>query len=67
MSFYIEIISICKSINIDFDLINIAKNECDVLDLNTTTSFKTFLLKEKCEKIIEFVKNECVSLCSNNH
>ena len=56
MSSHTEVISVCQSIDIDSDSINTAKSECDVLDLNTTASFKAFPPGEKCGKIIESVK-----------
>lgn len=56
MSFYLEVIRIYVNINIDFDLIDATKDECDGLDLNTTNSFKVFRSGEKCAKIIDFLK-----------
>lgn len=56
ISSHLEVIRVCKSIDIDSDLINAAKSECDGLDLNTKTSFKAFPPGENYMKIIESVK-----------
>ncbi len=58
MSSHPEVIRVCKSIDIDSDLINAAKSECDGLDLNTKASFKAFPPGENCVKIIESVKEQ---------
>lgn len=58
MSSYLEIMRVCNIINIDFDLINVAKSECESLDLNTTIAFKRFSPREKCVKIIDFLKKQ---------
>ena len=58
MSSHTEAIRVCDSINIDSDLINAAKSECDSLDLNTTASSKTFPPPVTCRKVIESVKQQ---------
>lgn len=58
MSFHPEVIRVYNSIDIDSDLVNAAKSECDGLDLNTLASFKAFPPGEKCVKIIESVKQQ---------
>jgi len=58
MSSHLEIMRVCNSIDINFDLINVAKSECESLDLNITTSFKRFSSREKCVKIIDFLKKQ---------
>ena len=37
-----------------------AKVECDSLNLDTTASYKVFQPQEKCIKIIDCVKHQCV-------
>jgi len=67
MSSHPEVIRVCKSIDIDSDLINAAKSECEGLDLNTKASFKAFPPGEKCVKIIESVKQQVRAFsCSEN-
>ena len=58
MSSHSEVIHVYIDINIDFDLINAAKDECNDLNLNITDSFKIFRSEEKCIKIINFLKNK---------
>lgn len=58
MSFHSEVIHVYIDIDIDFDLINAAKDECNDLNLNITDSFKIFRSEEKCVKIINFLKNK---------
>ena len=58
MSSHSEVICACTSINIDSNLMNGARTECDGLDLNTTDSFKVFEPGETCEKIKNSVKNQ---------
>lgn len=58
MSSHSEVIHVYIDINIDFDLINAAKDECNDLNLNITDSFKIFRSEEKCVKIINFLKNK---------
>ena len=57
MSDHPEVIHLC-TINIDSDLIDAAKSECDGLDLNTTASFKAFTPGKNCEEIIKSVKQQ---------
>ena len=52
----LEVIRIYKSIDINSDLINIAKSKYDSLDLNTKASFKAFPPGENYIKIIEKVR-----------
>jgi len=52
----LEVIRIYKSIDINSDLINVAKSKCDGLDLNTKASFKAFPPGENYIKIIEKVR-----------
>ncbi|KAL9036974.1 MAG: hypothetical protein Q9214_005899 [Letrouitia sp. 1 TL-2023] len=47
-----------RNIDIDSDLISAAKNECEGLDLNTTAPYKIFQPKEKCNKILDFIKEK---------
>lgn len=63
MSSHLEVIYVCNSINIYFNLINTVKSECDGLNLNTKTSFKGFWLGKTCMKIIDYVKHK-VCVCS---
>lgn len=58
MSSHSEVIHVYIDIDIDFDLINAAKDECNDLNLNITDSFKIFRSEEKCVKIINFLKNK---------
>lgn len=58
MFFYLEIIRVYVNININFDLINVARNKCDDLNLKIINFFKIFRLEEKCVKIINFLKNK---------
>jgi hypothetical protein len=60
MSSHPEVIRVCSSIDIDSDLINAAKSECDSLVLNTTASFKAFPPGEICGKILDAVKKKQV-------
>lgn len=48
--------------NIDFDLINATKSECDVLNLNIIASFENvFVKKELCENYRLYeITNACV-------
>ena len=56
MSSHPDIIRVYTSVNIDSDLIDAAKVECDRVDLNTTATFMVFQPGETCGKIIESVK-----------
>ncbi len=58
MSSHSEVIHVYVDIDIDFDLIDTARDECDDLNLNITDSFKIFQSEEKCVKIINFLKNK---------
>ncbi len=58
MSSHSEVIRVYVDIDIDFDLIDAARDECDGLNLNITDSFKVFRPEEKCAKIIDFLKNK---------
>ncbi len=58
MSSHSEVIHVYIDIDIDFDLIDAARDECDDLNLNITDSFKIFRSEEKCVKIIDFLKNK---------
>ena len=58
MSSHSEVIHVYIDIDIDFDLIDTARDECDDLNLNITDSFKIFRSEEKCVKIIDFLKNK---------
>ncbi len=58
MSSHSEVIHVYVDIDIDFDLIDTARDECDDLNLNITDSFKIFRSEEKCVKIINFLKNK---------
>ncbi len=58
MSSHSEVIRVYVDIDIDFDLIDAARDECDDLNLNITDSFKIFQSEEKCIKIIDFLKNK---------
>jgi len=58
MSSHPEVMRVCNSIDIDSDLINAAKSECEGLDLNTTASFKRFPPGEKCVKVIDSLKKQ---------
>ncbi len=58
MSSHPDVIRVCNSIDVDSDLINAAKSECDRLDLNTTAPSKTFPPGEMCRKVIESVKQQ---------
>ncbi len=58
MSSHPEVIRVYAGIDIDSDLIDAARGECDGLDLNTTDSFKVFRPGEKCAKIIDSLKNK---------
>ncbi len=58
MSSHSEVIHVYIDIDIDFDLINAAKDECNDLNLNITDSFKIFRSEEKCVQIINFLKNK---------
>lgn len=58
MSSHSEVIHVYIDIDIDFDLINAVKDECNDLNLNITDSFKIFRSEEKCVKIINFLKNK---------
>lgn len=55
---YSEVIHVYIDIDIDFDLIDAARDECNDLNLNITDSFKIFRSEEKCVKIIDFLKNK---------
>ncbi len=55
---YSEVIHVYINIDIDFDLIDAARDECNDLNLNITDSFKIFRSEEKCVKIIDFLKNK---------
>ena len=59
MFFYFEIICTYISINIDFNLINAAKSECNNLNLNITNSFKVFKSGKICERIKNSIKQIC--------
>ena len=52
-----EVINLC-TFNINSDLIDAAKDECDGLDLDTTASFKAFVPGKNCEEIIKSVKQQ---------
>ena len=58
MSSHPQIINRCNGIDIDSELIEAAKRECDALELNTTAPFKRFPPGEDCMKIIEFLKKK---------
>ncbi len=58
MSSHSEVIRVYVDIDIDFDLIDAARDECNDLNLNITDSFKIFRSEEKCVKIIDFLKNK---------
>lgn len=58
MSSHPEVIHVCGSIDIDADLIDAAKQECDALDLNTMAPFKRFPPGEKCVKVIDSLKKQ---------
>ncbi len=58
MSSHSEVIHVYIDIDIDFDLIDAARDECNDLNLNITDSFKIFWSEEKCVKIIDFLKNK---------
>lgn len=58
MSSHSEVIHVYIDIDIDFDLIDAARDKCDDLNLNITDSFKIFRSEEKCVKIIDFLKNK---------
>ncbi len=63
MSSHPEVIRVCSNIDIDSELLNAAKSECDGLDLNTTATFKIFPpTGEACGKILEYVKKKQVYL-----
>ena len=53
-----EVIQVCSNIEIDSDLIDAAKRECDALDLNTTAPFKRFPPGEQCLKVVNSLKNQ---------
>ena len=55
---YSEVIHVYIDIDIDFDLIDAARDECNDLNLNITDSFKIFRSEEKRVKIIDFLKNK---------
>ena len=57
-----------KSIDINSNLINTAKSECDDLNLNIKASFKGFWSEETCMKIIDYVKQKvcvCIQIVLN--
>jgi hypothetical protein len=58
MSSHPEVICACISTDIDSNLIDAAKSECDGLDLNTTASFMVFQPGKICVKIIDSVKKQ---------
>ena len=58
MSSHPEIIRVYTSADIDSNLVDAAKSECDGLNLNTTASFQVFQPTEKCVKIIDSVKKQ---------
>ncbi len=58
MSSHSEVIHVYIDIDIDFDLIDAARDECNDLNLNITDSFKIFRSEEKRVKIIDFLKNK---------
>lgn len=54
---------ICSySIDIDPKLIDVAKSECNNLDLSATAPFKIFPPRETCGQILEYVKEKLVYL-----
>ena len=62
-----EVICLHKNININSNLINTAKSECDDLNLNIKASFKGFWSGKTCMKIINYVKQKiCVCLYLNS-
>ncbi len=67
MSSHPKVIRVCSTIDMDSDLINAAKRECDGLDLNTTAPFKAFPPGEICRRVIESVQQKVrVCSCSDN-
>ena len=58
MSSHSEVIYVFIDIDIDFDLIDAARDECNDLNLNITDSFKIFRSEENDVKIIDFLKNK---------
>ena len=58
MSSHADIIRVYNSVDIDSNLVDAARSECDDLDLNTTASFQVFQPKEKCVEIIDSVKKQ---------
>ena len=53
-----EVIRAYSGIDIDSDLINAAKKECDGLDLSTTDSCKDFPPQENCNRIIDSLRKK---------
>lgn len=63
MSSHPEVMRVCNSIDIDSDLINAAKSECEGLDLDATAAFNIFPPGEKCVRIIDCLKKQvCLGL-----
>ncbi|KAL2048953.1 hypothetical protein ABVK25_010806 [Lepraria finkii] len=53
-----EVIRACTNIDIDFDLIDAARIECEALKLNTTAPFKRFPPGKICVKVIDSLKKQ---------
>jgi len=58
MSSHPEVMRVCNSIDIDSELMNAAKSECEGLHLDSTAAFKSFPPGEKCVKIIDSLKKQ---------
>lgn len=56
-----SVMRVYTDIDVDSDLLEAAKKECDGLDLNTTRAWKVFPPGEKCFKIMESVNKQVCS------